>query len=771
MRNVLHSLKYLALFWCIIALLHSPAQASAQQDTCEDEPLLHDGTIIDNLVEWIKQEGGIVDDRQQVKFRNQDDFLSPVSSVFATSTIPEGTVLLSVPWDAVLEPKNYSSREGLLCHMVNVLYKELQASKKGETKSDFKPFVTYLKTLTNPFVAPSGWSRGGKDLLAGILGDNNGMDAPYESWKRKCNIKGSIPKDLRTAALLVLNFASPNPSEDDQDWYHLVPFYDLYIPREDNANTKFVQDNKEQVMRLVAIRDIQSGEAIHTPMEYGEIVKDDQERQFIHSGVQEERYSLTFTDPVAPIVYQNLQVKFDLDRVTDENGQDLFNVSWVHGIRPHSRSYNYIEEELNRMKRTATLLPLDDLYLLYPTTTEYERRAINAYSSARMNALEAVLKTRHGARSVTPWTLQDHVVAGVNLGTYNLVGIEQDDNAGNGSVEPFQLFDNFDISDRIIGNENWWDMIEYRRHLDRSSLCFYVDKVARKRWLPKQGFSQAKQFVLKYGSELTETGSRDDEVEALYKQIPDEVDYAAKPSHHSEGVSVWLVSHDNETNVTSFSSTARQLMVDENKTFDKMNVARALSAQLHVEATDQESITLRNVMPGVVVEERFVEVDRYDRAPVEFNCFVIWGRLWIAQLNYIQKARRKAKTWLYRDGSPIEGKEKLPPELDYVDWPRVVEIAEALARNKDMFRVDIFVGLPASSPTLQANATREERDAAVEYAVNECEIYPTTNFKKWPQLAQDGARLWVAGYKIGNYRTIPNDEVPKEFVEKGYLPE
>ena len=150
---------------------------------------------------------------------------------------------------------------------------------------------------------------------------------------------------------------------------------------------------------------------------------------------------------------------------------------------------------------------------------------------------------------------------------------------------------------------------------------------------------------------------------------------------------------------------------------------------------------------------------------------MIWGRVWIAQCNTIDGPNRYAITWLYRDGNIIEGKGKRPSELDYVDWPRVVEIAEKLGRNKDMFRVDIFAGLPADSPALRANATREERMGAVEIAVNECEIYPTTLFEWWPQMAQDGARLWVAGYKIGNYRTVPNDEIPKEFLENGFLPE
>eukprot|EP00555_Chaetoceros_dichaeta_P003175 CAMPEP_0198248530 /NCGR_PEP_ID=MMETSP1447-20131203/288_1 /TAXON_ID=420782 /ORGANISM="Chaetoceros dichaeta, Strain CCMP1751" /LENGTH=31 /DNA_ID= /DNA_START= /DNA_END= /DNA_ORIENTATION= len=28
------------------------------------------------------------------------------------------------------------------------------------------------------------------------------------------------------------------------------------------------------------------------------------------------------------------------------------------------------------------------------------------------------------------------------------------------------------------------------------------------------------------------------------------------------------------------------------------------------------------------------------------------------------------------------------------------------------------------------------------------------------------ARLWIAGYKVGNYEVIPNDEVPVDFIVK-----
>lgn len=35
-----------------------------------------------------------------------------------------------------------------------------------------------------------------------------------------------------------------------------------------------------------------------------------------------------------------------------------------------------------------------------------------------------------------------------------------------------------------------------------------------------------------------------------------------------------------------------------------------------------------------------------------------------------------------------------------------------------------------------------------------------------PLIAEDMARIWVAGYKIGNYEVIENDEVPDDYASK-----
>jgi hypothetical protein len=77
------------------------------------------------------------------------------------------------------------------------------------------------------------------------------------------------------------------------------------------------------------------------------------------------------------------------------------------------------------------------------------------------------------------------------------------------------------------------------------------------------------------------------------------------------------------------------------------------------------------------------------------------------------------------------------------------------------------VGIPSTSPSL-INGTYEDKVADLRLVVSESEIYPTTTFHS-DALPADAARLWIAGYKKGNWKTIPNDEVPKEFLETGGL--
>lgn len=127
------------------------------------------------------------------------------------------------------------------------------------------------------------------------------------------------------------------------------------------------------------------------------------------------------------------------------------------------------------------------------------------------------------------------------------------------------------------------------------------------------------------------------------------------------------------------------------------------------------------------------------------------------------------KAFLFRNGTTLPWKEgKSEPLPSWVNWPRIVRMAETLGAHKDMFRTDIFVGVAAGSPVLREGVSEKERLAAVQYVVSETEIHPTP-LRGTEEIFDESGRLWLAGYRIGNYRVVPDTEVPKEFLETGFL--
>jgi hypothetical protein len=364
----------------------------------------------------------------------------------------------------------------------------------------------------------------------------------------------------------------------------------------------------------------------------------------------------------------------------------------------------------------------------------------------------------------THHTLSNFEVGGVNLGLYKQEQ-EAEQTKASPEAEPFKLYEDFNIADQITGDESWRDLIAYRRLLERPSLSFYIDKVARKRWLPTMGFSQPRLFALKYAHELTESGNSDDERMAIMDLLPTKSDYAAKPTHMSSTNGVWLVKHNAEDGITRFSDTAKQMTGD--TAFDGSLLANGLSKFLHQKADDDsgnnpESWALRNVNPGIVIEELFTDVENENAPPLEFNIFTIWGKVWIAQMNVVKGEGRFNRGFAFRNATMLVDQGGAIP--GWLDFAELVRIAEHLGAHKDMFRTDIFVGVPAG--VLREGATTEERMASVQFAVSETEIYPTTVF--WDeQICEEGARLWVAGYKMGNYSTVPNNEVPPAFLKTG----
>lgn len=89
--------------------------------------------------------------------------------VFAGRDIPEGTILVKVPWTHLIKSDDPTEEGQLCCGTVDSLAREL---RKGED-SEYAPYIKYLQNQAENQI-PSGWSDEGKAFLQDIVG---GKDA------------------------------------------------------------------------------------------------------------------------------------------------------------------------------------------------------------------------------------------------------------------------------------------------------------------------------------------------------------------------------------------------------------------------------------------------------------------------------------------------------------------------------------------------------------------------------------------------------------------
>ena len=379
----------------------------------------------------------------------------------------------------------------------------------------------------------------------------------------------------------------------------------------------------------------------------------------------------------------------------------------------------------------------------------------------------------------TKYTWKDFSVAGVNLATYGLqppASVRERQQ----SAPPFQLYADFDLSSQIKGNETWFDLVRYRRDVQEPTLPFYVDKVARRRWLQAHQIPAPHAYANFYQSEWTQQSPHANEQEQhLLTLLPMDLDFVAKPTHLSCSGGVWLTKTVNGTLFLGNGKQKFKPVTNNDHTIDttRQNIAKDLVKSLHTVQEKcagkiPESWALQNVHPGVFIEDRFTgwEANDDDRAGMEFKVFTIWGKAWMV---VYRPGYDHVGGFFFPNGTAMPWEmqktgKQLDPVPDWMDWKRLIAIAERLGAHKDMFRTDIFVGIPSRKRRLLGpTATPHDFLAAVEIAVSETEVHPTPYGKETNEVFEEGSRLWLAGYRIGNYLVVPNTEVPPAFVQSG----
>ncbi|KAL7551284.1 hypothetical protein ACHAWF_016772, partial [Thalassiosira exigua] len=234
--------------------------------------------------------------------------------------------------------------------------------------------------------------------------------------------------------------------------------------------------------------------------------------------------------------------------------------------------------------------------------------------------------------------------------------------------------------------------------------------VARKRWLHEQRYPQPKYYYLKYKAEISDTGRKEDEAAEILKHLPKDHGFCAKPSHRYETMGNWLVDLNPEAvdgdgeDDAKFTRVAKQLT--SNQEFDPSECADSLAEEL------------RQGFPKV-------------------PCSTSGSGTSSLRREVLQRVLLRGR----------EARPRLPLPATHA---RLGPLGRAGGASRDAGRQQ------GHDPDRHVRGVpiryQDEEDDKVRIAVSEAEINPQNIFCN-PFVADEMARLWIAGYKSGNYDT------------------
>eukprot|EP00797_Seminavis_robusta_P030727 Sro64_g036400.2 (426) ;mRNA; f:103092-104369 len=315
----------------------------------------------------------------------------------------------------------------------------------------------------------------------------------------------------------------------------------------------------------------------------------------------------------------------------------------------------------------------------------------------------------------TVYTLDEFVVAGVNLAQYGLETETQQQQQtivlSNIPEPPFDLYKDWDLASQLHGQERWRDLISLFNKVLRDSTVGskYHDLSAVKQWLQSLGVPMA-------------------------RVNPETKPLSMGASHKLKKQKQQKVNQKTTTTIprppVASTKKRQKPVVDKHHTDTQQFVVK--------EEEDVWIVQTKVVEPQEIMEERSLVADGF----LEFQCLLLWGRVYAVQW----KQESHHKGIVHRNGTSwVSQHEKTLPL--WVDWDQVVATAERVGAHKSLFRVDVLA-LPK---------------AKKKYAVSQVDFVPSRSFlggkhEHTTALWQEATRLLMAGYKMGHYRTIPNAE-------------
>ncbi|KAL7519156.1 hypothetical protein ACHAWX_003951 [Stephanocyclus meneghinianus] len=219
-----------------------------------------DETLISNLIQWVRANGGYVNDKISFRRIDPEDPTSP-RGVFATQEIDEGEMLAHIPWDLIIKSseRERGEVEGMSqddCGVIQETIKVMTASD-----SNITPYGRYLLSQPQNYTAGF-WSKKGQELFVEMTDDflppNSIHDMLGAEFEDVCD--GDVNDPMTVQAVTLVRARS--------DWEYMVPIYDMFNHHNGKHNIQlrinpYKSSIKETGYQVIAGRQLQPEEQLY----------------------------------------------------------------------------------------------------------------------------------------------------------------------------------------------------------------------------------------------------------------------------------------------------------------------------------------------------------------------------------------------------------------------------------------------------------------------------------------------------------------------------